>query len=271
MCGRRCLSGKHIVFVGDSLLRYQYMALAYFLSKMKKLEPYGGVPGYPSICIESEWMSWPQYYHFSSAILGRAAGGCGTELCDCFRDRYATFQQYREFRTLKLSFPDPCSKDRHGSRSKAHESLTFSYHQLFAEPDPQTAGEDALHHFELSYQREPASVLVLNAGLHMMGVPAYNDTLASILQAGTAVRTKHDTLLLWKSTTNGTKGPWMYRNDELEQAAAHGYAQYDVGRVAFAAARQLLNLTWDDVGHFLPFVYEQFNDIFLNHLCMRVS
>lgn len=257
----------HIVFVGDSLMRYQYVALAYFLSTLKRLEPYGGVPGYPSICIETEWCSWPMYYHFSSAIIGNAALGCAMELCDCFRDNFTTFQQMREFRTLRLSFPESC-KDRHGPRSKSHDSLTLCYHRLFAEPDPQTAGQDALHHFELSIQRQPPNVLVLNAGVHIIGVPAYNDTLSTILQAGTAVRKKHDNLLLWKSTTNGTKGPWRYRNDELELAAAHGYTQYDVGRVALAAAQQLLNLTWDGIGHFLPFVYEQYNDILLNHLCV---
>ena len=247
------------------------MALAYFLSKLKRLEPYGGVPGYPSICIESEWMDWAQFYHFSSAILGSAAAGCGTELCDCYRDtNITTFQQVREFRTLRLSFPESC-KDRHGSRSKSHDSLTLSYQQMFAEPDPQTAGQDALHHIELSYQHQPANVLVLNAGWHIAGAPAYNDTLAFLMRAGTAVKRKHDTLLLWKSTTNGTKGPWLYREDELQIAAAHGYAQYDVGRIALAAAHQLLRLTWDDVGHFLPFVYEQFNDVLLNHLCMRAS
>ena len=36
--GRRCLKGKHFVFVGDSLMRYQYLAFAYYLSKLKRLE-----------------------------------------------------------------------------------------------------------------------------------------------------------------------------------------------------------------------------------------
>ena len=271
MHGCRCLSGKHMVFVGDSLTRYQYVALAYFLSKMKKSESYGGLPGYPSLCIESEWLDFPQYYHFSSASPGSPAQGCATEVCDCLRDNTKTFEQTRESRTLRLMFPEPCSKDRHGSRSKSHDSLTLSYQQMFAEPDPQTAGQDALHDIELSYQHQRPDILVLNAGMHILGLPVYKDTLAFLMQAGTAVRKKHGSLLLWKSSTNGTKGPWMYRNDELELATAHGYTQYDVGRVALAAAQQLLNLTWDGIGHFLPFVYEQFNDILLNHLCMRVS
>ena len=134
------------MFVGDSLTRYQYIAFAYYLSKMKRLEPYGGLPGYPSICIETEWRDWPQYYHFSSAILAAAAQGCGTELCDCFRPAsLSSFGQVREFRTLHLTFPDSC-RAGHSSHSKS-DYLTVSYQQMFAHPDPQTAAQDALHHW----------------------------------------------------------------------------------------------------------------------------
>jgi hypothetical protein len=30
---RKCLSGRHVAFVGDSVTRYQYISLAFFLSK----------------------------------------------------------------------------------------------------------------------------------------------------------------------------------------------------------------------------------------------
>ena len=254
-------------------MRYSYVALAYYLSKLKRLEPYGGVPGYPSLCVESEWKDWDQYYHFSSAILGAAAQGCATEVCDCFRTPGMTLHQIREFRTLRLSFADSCRR-KDGSRSQSDDFLTLSYQQMFAAPDPLTAGHDALHHLTLSYQRQPPDLLVLNAGLHLTGVQegsAYNDTLAFILKLGTAVHQKHNTLLLWKSTTGGTAGPWVWRDEELQLAAAHGYGQYDVGRVALAAAQQHLKLTWDAIGHFLPLAYEQFNDVLLNHLCARFA
>ena len=98
-----------MVFVGDSLTRYQYLAFAYYLSKLKRLEPYGGLPGYPSICIETEWRDWFQYFHFSSAILAAAAGGCGTEICDCLRhNNMSSLAEVREFRTLHLTFPESC-------------------------------------------------------------------------------------------------------------------------------------------------------------------
>ena len=257
-----------MVFVGDSLTRYQYLAFAYYLSKLKRLEPYGGLPGYPSICIETEWRDWFQYFHFSSAILAAAAGGCGTEICDCLRhNNMSSLAEVREYRTLHLTFPESCM----AGHSKPRDFLTLSYQQLFAYPDPQTAGQDALHQYELSYQRQPPDIVVLNAGMHIMGVPDLNHTLAAILRAGTAVRKKHGSLLLWKSSTNGTTGPWMWRDEELQVAASHDYAQYDVGRVALAAAQQHLHLTYDSIGHFLPFVYEHFNDILLNHLCARSS
>ncbi len=52
---RQCLSGKRLVFVGDSLTRYQYIVLVYWLERGKWPAPMGGVPGQPSPANKHEW------------------------------------------------------------------------------------------------------------------------------------------------------------------------------------------------------------------------
>lgn len=98
--------GKHIVFAGDSLTRYQYIQFAYLLSTLKRLEPYGSQPGHPSICLEKEWENWDQFYHQTSAILQEAVAGCGNEICDCSYNP----RDIREYRTLHLTFPESLSQ-----------------------------------------------------------------------------------------------------------------------------------------------------------------
>jgi hypothetical protein len=64
---RRCLDGKQLAFIGDSLTRYQYLALAHTLAHLAAPERYGGVDGSPSICNEKEWADdWSGFYDGSS-------------------------------------------------------------------------------------------------------------------------------------------------------------------------------------------------------------
>ena len=50
----------------------------------------------------------------------------------------SSLAEVREFRTLHLTFPESCR----AGHSKS-DFLTVSYTQMFAYPDPQTAGQDA--------------------------------------------------------------------------------------------------------------------------------
>ena len=66
------LSGTHIAFIGDSITRYQYVSLVYFLTTGSWTSP----P--PSNVRESVWPSWPDFLVGSSARIVH-------EQCDCFR------------------------------------------------------------------------------------------------------------------------------------------------------------------------------------------
>lgn len=94
---RQCLRGKHLVLVGDSLMRYQYLSLVHFLHLGEY--PPSGVPeskaDEPNICMEGdywrlsdEWKEkfgistggWPAFMIATSQLFE------GTERCDCYRD-----------------------------------------------------------------------------------------------------------------------------------------------------------------------------------------
>ena len=107
-------------------------------------------------------MSWEQYFHFTSAILGSSAEGCGTEICDCLRSVDKDLAKSREDRTFHLSFPDSC-KDKHVYHAEIQDldSLALSYQQVFCFPDPLRAGLNALQLYEHSYRQQPPDVLIL--------------------------------------------------------------------------------------------------------------
>ena len=69
------LANKHLVMVGDSLMRYQYMSLVYAL----KFEELAADIGSGDVCITYGWGSWLEYYNKSNALLQPQ------EHCDCFR------------------------------------------------------------------------------------------------------------------------------------------------------------------------------------------
>ena len=68
-------SNLHIVMMGDSLTRYQYLSLVYFLSKGKWVTN----EARPNMVLEKTHDSWNNFYSFTNDILQPY------ELCDCFR------------------------------------------------------------------------------------------------------------------------------------------------------------------------------------------
>ena len=249
------------MFIGDSVIRYQYLNLVYFLSKLERMESYGGVSGIPSLCMEMEWKNWEQFYHFTSESLGAAVDGTSSEVCDCFRS--VDLAQTREFRTWRLNFPGGCH-----TQPSPEGLLTVSYKQVFSYPDALSAGKLAWTYLEPSEQLTSPDLVILNMGLHLQHLGAdHQAVLSEILASGVATRSKYNISVLWKTTTPHKEGLSPNHHLDISMAQRHGFATYDVGNVVFASKQQGLNFYWDNV-HYLPFVYEQFNDILLNLLCV---
>ena len=82
---RACYHGRHILFIGDSLTRYQYLNLVQFLT-YDSWTPFHG-KGVPMTEVERvvgnsklHWGSWPNFMAGTNERLQ------GHEICDCFRD-----------------------------------------------------------------------------------------------------------------------------------------------------------------------------------------
>lgn len=70
---RACLAGRPLVFIGDSLTRYQYVTLLYFLEFGEWPAQLLGTAEHPSPVIQKEWASWNDYFKGSRRVTGR---GC---------------------------------------------------------------------------------------------------------------------------------------------------------------------------------------------------
>ena len=76
---QHCLSSQSLLFIGDSLTRYMYLSLIYFLSHGEWPDKLGGVANKPSPVVEPQHASWTDFYRSSLATYG------GRENCSCFR------------------------------------------------------------------------------------------------------------------------------------------------------------------------------------------
>ena len=81
---RDCFRGRHILIIGDSVSRYQYLSLAQFIA-YESWTPFHG-RGEPMSEVESvqsskspSWGSWPKF------MAGTHQRLRGYEICDCFR------------------------------------------------------------------------------------------------------------------------------------------------------------------------------------------
>ena len=75
------MKGKHLVFVGDSVTRYQYLSLISFLDRGRWEEEEEEKEGKArSITYKEGWgETWNDFYNQSSAAF------MGREACDCYR------------------------------------------------------------------------------------------------------------------------------------------------------------------------------------------
>ena len=249
--------GEHIVFMGDSLTRYQWLALAASFHSGVEL----GVE-FPSLVKEQEWRHWMPFFNGSMARLGP------NSKCDCHRtfarpvgsksieNRYFWLP---ERGMLNMSFiqvlnPEsilghwaptaPLDDERH--RSTIHEEFAPLWRMRWA---------DTISNVVAKMLPKP-TVLVLNMG--MWGPPPNASYLADILQLAQRAAPR----VLWKTTTRMRKaGPtkWL-RTDLLARR---------VFPEIFDAARLTRGLSardyWDPF-HVLPHVYNHLNAALLRQV-----
>lgn len=254
-CARR---GEHIVFMGDSLTRYQWLAMAAAFHRGVELSD----TEFPSLVKEREWRHWMPFYNGSNEAL--APNG----RCDCHRsfakpvgsktveNRYFWL---REQGLLNMSFiqvlnPEavlgtwapvgPLNDEQH--REHVHDEFAPRWRMRWAECIAEVVAQ----------LQPPPTVILLNMG--QWGPPPNVSYLAAI----DAVARRAAPRVLWKTTTRMRKsGPtkWL-RTDMLARRTF---------REVFDAARLTRSLTdrdfWDS-RHFVPHVYNHLNAALLRQL-----
>ena len=75
---RETLKNRHIIMIGDSLMRFQYLSLVYFLRHNRGIDNNMD----PNMINEKGWGSWQDYFRGTSSLLAPY------EYCDCFRKNY---------------------------------------------------------------------------------------------------------------------------------------------------------------------------------------
>lgn len=84
---KECLSRRPLVMIGDSVTRYQFLSLIYWLDSGEWPPPMHGTPDHPSPMIESEWQhGWADFFRgepYTPYGQSPAASHAGSHCCGC--------------------------------------------------------------------------------------------------------------------------------------------------------------------------------------------
>eukprot|EP01039_Chlorochromonas_danica_P002971 gene2972-3239_t len=260
------LRNKRISFVGDSITRYQYLALAWFLSSGQWSED----SGLPSMTCEKQWGHWGRFFHSTNMRLG-----CH-EILDAYRPEgpfYPDIRENRYFhhfglnltismnlylpgRTIHLGRDIPTSEEFFSRcLGTSHTNTTISAQAKYSYATVQKFISDKITPFQPDY-------FIFNHGFwkpQMVHEPTYLPLLQQIL----ANTTKH---AVWKATTTGCRNPKQYEDDNLRKRLSEmGFLFFDAfaltKHIAFAEGGFIDNF------HFAHFsVYREINLAFLQFL-----
>jgi len=191
------LANTSIVMVGDSLMRYQYLSLTFYLRHRQFPHP----DARPHLLLEKSWADWHAFMHGGTKLLAP------NELCDCYRDDAYNFdaiyenRYYRDGdRNTSVSFFSYVGdwfsmKGRWRPGGEEHNDTRREPPLFYDPPRWEYKRLDAFLSSFLPALRPEPSVLVLNSGL-------WHDTLddqhiaLSVARAALAVADA----VVWKTT-----------------------------------------------------------------------
>jgi len=273
---RACLANKTIAFVGGSLARYQYVNFAYFMAHRQNMQRYGDDPNRPSLVIEKLWANFSQYYtEGSQQMTWEDDAGSAEEHCHCFRLKWFAGSYEHRLLTIKV-------KEVNGKPSPA--TVRVLYNQTFGIKKGVAADTAEAVHWNLADNPKPADILVVNLG-HWMHhglkdkLHNYTDAAAAYepIFAAATDDSRKKTQFIWRTTTHARQPPMIHLHSMSNwnpvwhrmvnsMARLHRWEFYDGHAVTRSMMRSGLDGHWDNL-HFLPFVYDQLNDVLLNGIC----
>ena len=250
--------GEHVVFMGDSITRYQWVALATSLHRAYELS----AAEYPSQVVEKEWRHWMQFFNGSNARLAPHGR------CDCHRS-YArpvgskTIENrfyWRPGGALNLTYVpvlDPSTIRGHWAPFAPHddEAHRAAYHPQWGYRWSMNWTE-AIEKFVRPLQ-PPPTVLLLNMG--QWGALPGEGYARSLLAAAQRAAPR----VLWKTTTRMRKGgptKWL-RTDSLARRVFP-----EIYDAAFHTRGADPATDYWDPRHFRPRVYNDLNAALLRQL-----
>lgn len=293
---KQCLRNRHIVFMGDSVTRYQYLNLANYLESGEwwpDFLPYSELY-YP-------WDSWINYYETTNSRLQ------GKEICDCFRNDSLSFETVVENRyyfdrrqNIRLSYiqifkHDWGSKghnitwlgDSTGGRLFPDNHSTESARNTNAYPIQKgcTPGQCSEKTHPVHWHQSIIEVLeghvaslepdivVFNTGFWDR-LPGRFD-IARLAAAGQfAISKRKQSTVFFKTTTAKREGFPIIDDEFAQMIENYGWKIFDAGKITSDISRIEKPfqerygdfLYWDDK-HFFPQVYAGINQVFLNVIC----
>ncbi|KAI7842769.1 hypothetical protein COHA_003517 [Chlorella ohadii] len=267
---RKCLEGRPLVMIGDSLTRYQYIALIYFLEFGRWPAPLRGAAGHPSPVIASEWGPWSQFYQGTTTMFA------GHQQCRCFRQDAFNAPEDRFYRNGNLSmtfyrwlgYPiTPLAG--HWGFPPFSNATQCQPGACSADPDWQLPIQDGIR--EVIAKLKPHT-LVLNAGLWRRNRTDWPTELYdSIFEAGIKAVAPQGGQCVWKTTTLAQAGDLKVGRDRDAAAVAaaqrHGWLVTDAWGATHAAKMQLGDGIYIDPAHYKGFVYTELNQLLLNTIC----
>ncbi|KAM3569655.1 hypothetical protein VYU27_008259 [Nannochloropsis oceanica] len=230
-----CMKGKHVVFVGDSVTRYQYLSLVSFLETGTWEEE----EEEKSITFKGEWGSWNEYYNLSTSSLN------GNEVCDCYREG---------------SRP-PYVENRYYTNEEKDLRVTFI--GWFGDLAPRLPLFKDVYCSFLRDTLRPTTLL-LNTGLWK---ELDESELKAITAAAKNLTVSKPVEVFWKTTTSSSlKATWVNDSSPRSAFIANGMKVFD-SSLFTQALRPSLPAYRDGTTHFVPSVYRGLNLLLFNEIC----
>ena len=268
---RQCLTNQSLDLIGDSIMRYQYVSLAHFLALGRWPEELGGMRGHRSAVIETEWDSWPQYYH-SLEVLSN-----GAIQCRCFRN-YSEGPTYERWHLYDADYNFSVSTVYFtfdydltlGLREavdgwKYPDRQAYTWSAIQGTPDYCSRTPHPTCAYRQGVPHQPATAIIANTG-NWQRVIVYDLRFWGPIRD--AVTFDIPARVIWRGLTPTRPGfnDTVRYHSELE-AFPPSHPRWELLDV-FAMLKQNATLLafWDD-WHFLPFAYEEMNVFLLNMLC----
>jgi hypothetical protein len=248
--------GTSVVFIGDSVTRYQYLSFVFHLA-------FGRFPGddEENWAEEKKWASWTEFYNGTNSLLNSSP--FSEEICDCYRKEDTGLEEIIENRMFRSQHHDTLSVYyfqffRIGNPMKGHSTFLSQDDSgcvpgnCSTEPLWEHSLVDALHHIIKPLNPE---VVVVNAGLHESTNTWDQDVIDSFLEAMDGFPVP-----VWKTTT--ARDGERSRPDTDFKMLANILLQKRRIRVFDAfqlSERDIYREKWDNV-HFHSVTYKMLNE-----------